>query len=51
MKAYTQEEVLDKTLGPRGTREREEYEEQVQEYLGRVLPSLSRTFRNAKNED
>lgn len=33
MKTYTQEEMLDRTLGPKGTPERDEYEAQVNDYL------------------
>lgn len=33
MKVYSQDEMLDKTIGPKGTSERDKYEAQVKDYL------------------
>lgn len=33
MKVYSQDEMLDKTIGPKGTPERDKYESQVKDYL------------------
>lgn len=46
MKIYTQEEVLDITTGPKGTKRRDEYDAKVEDYL---IGLAIRQVREAKN--
>lgn len=46
MKTYSQTEMLDRTLGPKGTPERDEYEARVDDYM---VGLAIRRAREAKN--
>lgn len=50
MKIYTQEEMLDRSLGMRGTPAREEYEEQVKDYLVGLAIRQARESQNLTQE-
>ncbi|MDE5880094.1 MAG: helix-turn-helix domain-containing protein [Muribaculaceae bacterium] len=50
MKAYTQEEMLDRTLGVKGTPERQEYEAQVNDYLVGLAIRRAREAQNLTQE-
>lgn len=50
MKVYTQEEMLDMTLGPKGTTARDEYEAQVEDYLVGLAIRRAREAQNLTQE-
>jgi len=50
MKVYTQEETLDRTLGPRGSKVREEYEAEVNNYLVGLAIRQAREAQNLTQE-
>lgn len=50
MKVYSQEEMLDRTLGPKGTPERDEYEAQVKDYLVGLAIRRAREAQNLTQE-
>ena len=50
MKAYTQEEMLDRTLGVKGTPERQKYEAQVDDYLVGLAIRRAREAQNLTQE-
>ena len=50
MKAYTQEEMLDRTLGVKGTPERQEYEAHVNDYLVGLAIRRAREAQNLTQE-
>lgn len=51
MKIYTQEEMLERTLGKRGTAAREEYEAQVEDYLVGLAIRQAREAQNLTQEE
>ena len=50
MKVYSQEEMLDRTLGPKGTPERDEYDAQVKDYLVGLAIRRAREAQNLTQE-
>lgn len=50
MKVYSQEEMLDRTLGPKGTPERDEYDAQVKYYLVGLAIRRAREAQNLTQE-
>lgn len=50
MKVYSQEEMLDRTLGPKGTSERDEYDAQVKDYLVGLAIRRAREAQNLTQE-
>lgn len=50
MKVYTQEEILDMTLGKSGTPERDEFDAQVNDYLIGLAIRRSREAQNLTQE-
>lgn len=51
MKVYSQAEVLDSTLGVKGTPQRDEYEAQVNDYLVGLAIRRAREARNMTQEE
>lgn len=50
MKIYTQDEMLNLTLGPKGTPERDEYEARVDDYLVGLAIRQAREAQNLTQE-
>lgn len=50
MKVYSQEEMLNRTLGPKGTPERDEYDAQVKDYLVGLAIRRAREAQNLTQE-
>ncbi|MDD5838553.1 MAG: helix-turn-helix transcriptional regulator [Muribaculaceae bacterium] len=50
MKVYSQEEMLDRTLGPKGTPERDEYDAKVKDYLVGLAIRRAREAQNLTQE-
>lgn len=50
MKIYSQVEMLDRTLGPKGTPERDEYEAKVDDYMVGLAIRRARESRNLTQE-
>ena len=50
MKVYSQEEILDRTLGPKGTPERDEYDAKVKDYLVGLAIRRAREAQNLTQE-
>lgn len=50
MKVYSQEEMLDRTLGPKGTPERNEYDAKVKDYLVGLAIRRAREAQNLTQE-
>lgn len=50
MKIYNQAEMLDRTLGPKGTPERDEYEAKVDDYMVGLAIRRARESRNLTQE-
>lgn len=50
MKIYSQAEMLDRTLGPKGTSERDEYEAKVDDYMVGLAIRRARESRNLTQE-
>lgn len=51
MKIYSQEEMLDRTLGVKGAPEREEYEAKVEDYLVGLAIRRARVARNLTQQE
>lgn len=51
MKLYTQEEVLDMTIGPKGTPRRDEYDAKVEDYLVGLAIRQAREAQNLTQEE
>lgn len=50
MKLYSQAEMLDRTLGPKGTPERDEYDAKVDDYMVGLAIRQAREARNLTQE-
>lgn len=50
MKIYSQAEMLDRTLGPKGTPERDEYDAKVDDYMVGLAIRQAREARNLTQE-
>ena len=50
MKIYSQEEMLERSLGPKGTPERDEYEAKVDDYMVGLAIRRAREARNLTQE-
>lgn len=50
MKMYSQAEMLDRTLGPKGTPERDEYDAKVDDYMVGLAIRQAREARNLTQE-
>lgn len=50
MKTYSQEEVLERTLGPKGTPQRDEYDERIDDYLVGLAIRRAREAQNLTQE-
>lgn len=50
MKVYSQKEMLDRTLGPKGTPERDEYDAKVKDYLVGLAIRRAREAQNLTQE-
>lgn len=50
IKVYTQEEMLDRTLGPKGTPDRDEYEAKVHDYMIGLAIRRAREAQNLTQE-
>lgn len=50
MKEYSQTEMLDRTLGPKGTPERDEYEARVDDYMVGLAIRRAREAKNLTQE-
>lgn len=50
MKIYSQEEMLDRSLGPKGSPERDEYDARVDDYLIGLAIRRAREARNLTQE-
>lgn len=50
MKTYSQEEVLERTLGPKGTPQRDEYDARIDDYLVGLAIRRAREAQNLTQE-